>query len=85
MTMIILLFILNISSWDLFNVSIDSVDVGNLKKNECKEIALTIEKTDDVYLTFTFEPKSKETFCAKIDTNKDTIAISDDTTIYEIE
>lgn len=83
--MIILLFILNISSWDLFNVSIDSVDVGDLKKNECKEIALTNEKTDDVYLTFTFEPKSKETFCAKIDTNKDTIVISDDTTIYEIE
>lgn len=83
--MIILLFILNISSWDLFNVSIDSVDVGDLKKNECKEIALTNEKNDDVYLTFTFESKSKETFCAKIDTNKDTIVISDDTTIYEIE
>ena len=83
--MIILLFILNISSWDLFNVSIDSVDVGDLKKNECKEIALTNEKNDDVYLTFTFGSKSKETFCAKIDTNKDTIVISDDTTIYEIE
>lgn len=83
--MIILLFILNISSWDLFNVSVDSVDVGDLRKNECKEIALMNEKTDDVYLTFTFESKSKETFCAKIDTGKDTIAISDDTTIYEIE
>lgn len=83
--MIILLFILNISSWDLFNVSVDSVDVGDLKKNEYKGIALTNEKADDVYLTFTFEPKSKETFCAKIDTNKDTIVISDDTTIYEIE